>query len=43
MKYVFIDEVKATIPRHETSDLLAVLDQLHSDSLSDGRVWLLSL
>lgn len=38
---VFLDVVQATIPGHEGGDLLAVLDELHSDALADGGVRLL--
>ncbi len=40
---VLVDEVEATISWHETSDLLSVLDQLHTDTLTDGRVGLFGL
>ena len=41
--YVFIDVVKATITRNEASNLLSVLDQLHTDTLTNGRVRLFGL
>jgi hypothetical protein len=40
---VLIDVVKATISRDEGGDLLAVLDELNADSLTNGRVGLLGL
>ena len=40
---VLINEVQTTIARDEGSDLLSVLDQLHTDALTNGRVRLLSL
>lgn len=40
---VLINVGEGTVPRYEGSDLLAVLDQLHTHSLTDGRVRLLSL
>jgi len=41
--YVLIDEVQATVPRNEGGDLLAVLNKLNADALSNGRVRLLGL
>mmetsp|Transcript_8054 Transcript_8054/g.22340 ORF Transcript_8054/g.22340 Transcript_8054/m.22340 type:complete len:215 (-) Transcript_8054:39-683(-) len=38
---VLVDEVQATVPRHESRDLLAVLDELDAAALADGRVRLL--
>ena len=38
---VLIDETHTTIPWHVGSDLLVILLELDSDTLSDGRVWLL--
>lgn len=37
---VFVDKVQATIVRNESSDLLTVLDELNTDTLSNGGVWL---
>ena len=41
--YVLVDVVKATITRNEASNLLSVLDQLHTDTLTNGRVRLFGL
>ena len=41
--HVLVDVVQASITRHERSDLLTVLDQLHTNALTDGRVRLLGL
>lgn len=38
---VLVDEIETTVVWHECSNLLSVLDQLYSHSLSDGRVGLL--
>ena len=40
---VLVHVVQATIARNEGSDLLAVLDQLHTHALTHGRVGLLRL
>lgn len=37
---VFVDKVETTIIGNESSDLLSVLDQLDTNTLSDGRVGL---
>lgn len=40
---VLVDVGKGTVPRYEGSDLLSVLDEMHTHGLTDGRVGLLSL
>lgn len=41
--YVLLNVVEATVERHEGGDLLAVLDQLDTNALTNGRVRLLGL
>jgi len=40
---VLVDVVKATVAGNEASDLLSVLNELHSDTLTDSGVRLLGL
>uniref|UniRef100_A0A8C5M2J2 Uncharacterized protein n=1 Tax=Leptobrachium leishanense TaxID=445787 RepID=A0A8C5M2J2_9ANUR len=40
---VFLNEIQATVIGYEGCDLLAVFEQLQSDTLPDSGVWLLSL
>jgi hypothetical protein len=41
--YIFLDVVQATVVRHECSNLLPILHQLDTSTLTDSRVRLLSL
>merc|ERR1712060_790141 len=40
---VLLNVVEATVIWHEGRDLLSVLDELNTNTLADGRVWLFSL
>ena len=40
---VLVHKVQTTIARNEGSDLLSVLDQLHTHALTNGRVGLFGL
>lgn len=40
---VLLNVVQASVPGHERRDLLAVLNQLHTNALADGRVGLFGL
>ena len=41
--HVLLNEVQTTIVRYEGSNLLSILDKLHTRTLSDGRIGLLGL
>ena len=41
--YIFLDVVQATVVRHKGSNLLPILHELDTGTLTDSRVWLLSL
>ena len=35
---IYFDEVETTVPRNESRDFLSVLDQLNSNTFTNGRV-----